>query len=116
MIDFIELNETQKNYVIYVMERFKHKSNEITLTAMKSYHELMVYERDKGGPKYGYPNWLIDPDNKVSKSVYHLPIPTEDDLEAFRNGDVDAKLNLDKFSDMFKEVVSKYNLLENTLH
>lgn len=111
MIDFIELNETQKNYVVYVMERFKHKSDEISLTEMKSYHETMVYERDKGGPKYGYPNWLIVPENKVSKSVYSFPKPSGDDLVNFRNGDVLPQLKLEKYSPMFQQVVKDYGLL-----
>lgn len=111
MIDFIELNETQKNYVVYVMERFKHKSEEISLTEMKSYHETMVYERDKGGPKYGYPNWLIVPENKVSKSLYHFPVPSGDDLEAFHRGDVGPQIKLEKYSPMFQQVVRDYGLL-----
>lgn len=116
MIDFIELNETQKNYVMYLRTFFKHDADTISLAQMKTYHDTMVYHRTTGGPKFGYPNWLIKPNNKTSKSVYHFPQPTEDDIEAFIRGDVDAKINLDKFSPMFKSVVTKYNLLENTLH
>lgn len=111
MIDFIELNGTQKAYIVYVMERFKHKSNEISLIEMKSYHELMVYERDKGGPKYGYPNWLIVPENKVSKSVYSFPKPTDENLEAFRSGNVEPQIKLEKYSPMFQTVVKNYGLL-----
>lgn len=111
MIDFIELNESQKNYVVFVMERFKHKSSEITLVQMKSYHDLMLYERDKGGPKFGYPNWLIVPENKVSKSVYSFPIPTGDELDAFRAGDVEPQIKLEKYSQMLQDVVKNYGLL-----
>lgn len=111
MIDFIELNEAQKNYVVYVIERFKHKSDSISLTEMKSYHELMLYERDKGGPKFGYPNWLIKPENKVSKSNYAFPKPTGEDLEAFRNGDVGPHIRIEKYSPMLQQVVRDYGLL-----
>ena len=111
MIDFIELNESQKNYVVYVMERFKHNRDDISLTEMKSYHELMVYERDKGGPKFGYPNWLIVPENKVSKAIYGFPKPTGEDLEAFRNGDVEPQIKLEKYSPMLQEVVKNYGIM-----
>lgn len=111
MIDFVELNESQKNYVVYVMDRFKHKSDKISLTEMKSYHELMVYERDKGGPKYGYPNWLIVPENKVSKAIYSFPKPTGEALDAFLAGDVLPQIKLEKYSQMFQDVVKDYGLL-----
>lgn len=111
MIDFIELNESQKNYVVYVMKRFKHDRDEISLIEMKSYHETMVHERDKGGPKFGYPNWLIDPENKVSKSVYQFPRPSGEALEAFHRGDVAPQIKLEKYSPMLQEVVKNYGLL-----
>ena len=111
MIDFIELNESQKNYVVYLLTRFKHDRDEINLTEMKSYHELMVYERDKGGPKFGYPNCLIVPENKVSKAVYGFPKPTGEDLEAFYRGDVEPQIKLEKYSPMLQEVVKNYGLL-----
>lgn len=111
MIDFVELNESQKNYVVYVMERFNHKSSEISLTEMKSYHELMVYERDKDGPKFGYPNWLIVPENKVSKAIYSFPKPTGEDLEAFLDGDVEPIIKIEKYSQMLQDVVKQYGLL-----
>lgn len=111
MIDFIELNETQKKYVVYVMERFKHDRDEITLIEMKSYHETMVHERDKGGPKFGYPNWLIVPQNKVSKSIYQFPRPTGEALEAFLAGDVEPQIRLEKYSPLLQKVVKEYGLL-----
>ena len=111
LIDFIELNEAQKKYIVYVMERFKHKSESISLTEMKSYHETMVYERDKGGPKFGYPNWMIIPENKISKSVYSFPKPTGEALEAFLNGDVEPQIRIEKYSPMLQEVVKNYGLL-----
>lgn len=111
MIDFIELNETQKKYVVYVIERFKHISDEISLAEMKSYHEIMVHERDKDGPKFGYPNWLIVPENKLSKSIYQFPRPTGEALEAFLDGDVEPHIRLEKYSPLLQKVVKEYGLL-----
>lgn len=110
MIDFSELNETQKNYVVYIIERFKHISKHISLVEMKSYHETMLYERDKGGPKYGYPNWLIVKENKVEMSLYSFPAPSGEQLASFLAGDVVAHINLKKYSQMLQDVVQKYNL------
>lgn len=111
MIDFVELKETQKKYVLHLMDRFNLDTEVITLDDMKSFHEIMIMERHTGGPKFGYPNWLIKPNNKVSMSVYHFPKPTREDLEAFNNGDVDSHIQLKKYSQMFQDVVKEYNLL-----
>lgn len=111
MIDFIELNESQKTYIIEVVNRFSHDRDFITLAEMKDYHQKMVDNRSSGCPKLGYPNWLIKPENKVSKSVYHLPVPTDEELEDFHLGNVEAQINLDKYSAMFKDVAERYNLL-----
>jgi hypothetical protein len=111
MIDFIELNESQKIYVIEVMNRFSHDRDFITLAEMKEYHQKMVAARSSGCPKLGYPNWLIKPENKVSKSVYHLPVPTSEELEDFHLGNVEPQINLNKYSKMFQKVVADYGIL-----
>lgn len=111
MIDFVELNESQKNYVIHVMERFNHNSEEISLKEMRSYHDIMVHERDKAGPKFGYPNWLIVPENKISKAIYSFPKPTGEALDAFLAGDVLPHIKLEKYSQMLQDVVKNYGIL-----
>lgn len=111
MIDFIELNEVQKKYVIHLIEHFKHDGDTITLEQMKFYHAKMMQERSSGGPKFGYPNWLIKPENKSAKSVYYIPRPTEDDMDDFLAGNVDAQIKLDKYSPMLQKVVKDYGLL-----
>lgn len=111
MIDFIELNESQKTYIIEIMDRFSHNKDSISLAEMKDYHQKMVSARSSGCPKLGYPNWLIKPENKVSKSVYHLPVPTGDELDDFYHGNVDAQINLSKYSTMFQTVVANYGIL-----
>ena len=110
-MDFIELKPTQKQYVVYVMDRFDHKHEDITLDDMKFYHAEMVMTRNQGCPKLGYPNWLIKPENKVGKSVYHFPIPTKSELDDFLSGKTEAVLNLKKFSPLFQKTVKEYSLL-----
>lgn len=111
MIEFIELNGAQKNYVVHVMKRFNHNKPDISLAEMKQYHDTMLQERDSGGPKLGYPNWLIKPHNKVSKSVYAFPIPTEDDMDDYRVGNVDARIIIERYSPMLQQVVKEYGLI-----
>lgn len=111
MIDFIELNEPQKRYVLEVMNRFLHYDEEITISQMKEYHTKMVEARDQGCPKIGYPNWLIKPENKLSKSVYFFPVPTEDEIEDFYDGNTEAVIVLEKLSPMTQKVIQQYGLL-----
>jgi hypothetical protein len=111
MLEFIELKPTQKQYVVEVMNRFNHNRNVIELSEMKEYHQKMVEARDSGCPKLGYPNWLIESKNKVSKSVYSFPIPTEDELEDFHLGNVEAVISVEKFSPLFQKTVKEYSLL-----
>jgi hypothetical protein len=110
MIMFTELNETQKRYVLEVINRFDHDSDLISLDEMKQYHEKMVKARNKGCPKFGYPNWLIKPNNKASKSIYRFPIPTESEKEDFFSGKTERVVNLQKFSPLFKNVIKEYGL------
>ena len=113
MMKFIGLKDTQKLYVVTVMEKLKHDRDEITLKEMDKYHAKMYNEREKGGIKIGYPKWLINPGNKLAKSVYGFPAPTEDELDDFKEGKSFRVIDISDMSDMFKEVVSKYNLRVN---
>jgi hypothetical protein len=111
MLEFVELKEQQKKYVIEVTNRFNHKTKDITLADMEFYHAEMKMTRDQGTPKFGYPNWLIVPTNKVSKSVYGFPIPTESELQDFISGKTEAVINIKKFSPLFQKTVKEYSLL-----
>ena len=111
MINFIELNKSQKNYVVYLLNFHGHTKDTISLAEMKSYHNTMLVARESGCPKFGYPNWLIKSENKVSMSVYHFPAPTDEELDDFHMGFVEPQMNLDKYSEMFREVAMHYNLL-----
>lgn len=110
-MQFKELKPIQKQYVIEVMNRFDHKVGEITLANMKQYHEDMVEARSQGCPKLGYPNWLIVSSNKVSKSIYKFPIPTESELEDYLSGKTERVILLEKYSPLFQKTVKEYNLL-----
>lgn len=107
---FKELKPIQKGYVIEVMNRFNHTEPEICLSDMKSYHEQMIAKRTKDSVKIGYPNWLIKPENKVSKSVYNFPIPTESELNDFNSGKTERVVLLDRYSPLLKQVVKEYGL------
>ena len=110
---FISLKDTQKLYVVTIMEKFNHDSDEITLEQMNHYHINMYRDRQTGGIKLGYPKWLVNRGNKLSKSVYGFPIPTEDELDDFKAGKSQRVIDISEFSDMFKDVVEKYGLRIN---
>ena len=109
-MQFKELKPTQKQYIIEVMKQFNHTHNDITLGQIKSYHEIMMDLRDVGGPKLGYPNWLIVSENKVSKAIYGFPIPTESEMEDYLSGNVEAVIDLSKFSPLLNNVIKEYGL------
>ena len=104
MLTFKELKPTQKQYVVVVMNRFDHKYEDITLDDMRFYHDEMVMTRDQGCPKLGYPNWLIKSDNKKAKGIYNFPRPTDLELEQYHSGDVEAVVDLTKFSPLLNNV------------
>jgi len=110
MMKFISLKDTQKLYVVTIMEKFNHGSDEITLKQMDQYHAELYNEREKGGIKLGYPKWLVNPGNKLAKSVYGFPMPTEDELDDFKQGKSFRVIDVSEFSDMFKDVVQEYGL------
>jgi len=110
MMKFIGLKDTQKLYVITIMEKFNHDSDEITLKQMDQYHMKMFKQREKGGIKLGYPKWLVNPGNKLAKSVYGFPMPTEDELDDFKEGKSFRVIDVSEFSDMFKATVQEYGL------
>lgn len=110
MMKFISLKDTQKLYVITIMEKFNHDSDEITLKQMDQYHLKMFKQREKGGIKLGYPKWLVNPGNKLAKSVYGFPMPTEEELDDFKEGKSFRVIDVSDFSDMFKSVVQEYGL------
>ncbi|NDB57975.1 hypothetical protein EB001_05970 [bacterium] len=107
---FAELKPTQKMYVIEVMNRFDHDRDAIELIEMQDYHKVMVSKRDAGCPKLGYPNWLIVGENKISKGVYGFPRPTDSELEDYHSGNVEAVVDLSKFSPLLNNVIKEYGL------
>ena len=110
MLTFKELKPTQKMYVIEVMNRFDHDAEVIELIEMQDYHKVMVSKRDSGCPKLGYPNWLITTKNKVAKGIYGFPRPTDLELEQYYSGDVEAVVDLSKFSPLLNNVIKEYGL------
>jgi len=109
-MQFKELKPTQKQYVIEVMNRFDHEYEDITLQDMEFYHTEMLQTRNAGCPKLGYPNWLIKPENKKAKGIYGFPRPTDSELEDYHSGNVEAVVNLSKFSLLLNNVIKEYGL------
>jgi hypothetical protein len=107
---FVELKPTQKQYVVVVMNRFDHNYEDITLDDMRFYHDEMLQTRNAGSPKLGYPNWLIKPENKKIKGVYGFPRPTDSELEDYYSGNVEAVIDLSKFSPLLNNVIKEYGL------
>jgi hypothetical protein len=107
---FVELKPTQKQYVVVVMNRFGHNYEDITLDDMRFYHDEMLQTRNAGTPKLGYPNWLIKPENKKIKGVYGFPRPTDSELEDYHSGNVEAVIDLSKFSPLLNNVIKEYGL------
>ena len=107
---FVELKPTQKQYVVVVMNRFSHNYEDITLDDMRFYHDEMLQTRNAGTPKLGYPNWLIKPENKKIKGVYGFPRPTDSELEDYHSGNVEAVIDLSKFSPLLNNVIKEYGL------
>lgn len=109
-MNFKELKPTQKKYVAEVMHRFDHAFNEITLADMEFYHTEMLQTRNAGCPKLGYPNWLIKPENKLTKGIYKFPKPTDSELEDFHSGKTERVVDLKKFSPLLQKVIKEYGL------
>ena len=109
-MQFKELKPTQKQYVIELMKQFNHTHKDITLGQIKAYHQMMLDRRSEGGLKLGYPNWLIVAENKVLKSVYGFPVPTESEIEDYLSGNVEAVIDLSKFSPLLNNVIKEYGL------
>ena len=110
VMQFKELKPTQKQYIIELMKQFNHTQKDITLGQIKTYHQMMLYRREEGGLKLGYPNWLIVAKNKVSKSVYGFPIPTESEMDDYLSGKTERVVDISSFSPMLKTVIKEYGL------
>ena len=110
MLQFKALKPTQKQYVVELMKQFNHTHKDITLGQIKTYHQMMLYRRDEGGLKLGYPNWLIVAENKVLKSVYGFPLPTEEELEDYYSGKTERVVDVTKFCPLLQNVIKEYGL------
>jgi hypothetical protein len=109
-MNFKELTPIQKKYVVEVINRFDHEYEDITLQDMEFYHAEMLATRNHGCPKLGYPNWLIKPENKIAKSIYKFPKPTDSELEEFHSGKTERVVDLKKFSPLLQKVIKEYGL------
>ena len=86
MLKFAALSLAQKRFVVAVLEanpQYK-KNPEITLKECASiYYVLRDQRTGAKGEKIGYPNWLFAA-NKVERGLYQLPVPSADEMKAFK--------------------------------
>lgn len=86
MLKFANLSLSQKRFVMAVLEsnpQYK-KNPQITLKECAAiYYALKDQRTGAKGEKIGYPNWLFAK-NKVERGMYQLPVPTADEVTAFK--------------------------------
>ena len=95
MLKFNALSASQKKCVIALIEHTPalKQTGRITLKEVVAITQDLAAQRDAGGVKIGYPNWLFK-SNKVEKGIYQLPLPTEQDLSDYAKASVKpAKVN-----------------------
>jgi hypothetical protein len=84
MLKFANLTMSQKKMVVAYIEHTASlkTTGQITLKEVNSIAADLASQRDTGGVKVGYPNWLFGP-NKVDRGVYKFPVPTAAELSQF---------------------------------
>lgn len=85
MLIFNDLSKTQKKFVIAALNTRPElrDSPEVTLKECSEiYFELKDQRTGARGDKIGYPNWLFA-NNKISRGLYQLPIPTQEEVAKF---------------------------------
>ena len=95
MLKFNALSNSQKKCVVALIEHSPalKKTGRITLKEVVAITQDLASQRDAGGVKIGYPNWLFK-SNKVEKGIYQLPLPTEHDLSDYAKSSIKpAKVN-----------------------
>ena len=85
MLKFAYLSGAQKKCVVALLDHTPalKKKGQITLAEITTITQELAAGRDAGGVKIGYPNWLMKA-NKIERGLYELPIPTADELKAYR--------------------------------
>jgi hypothetical protein len=89
MLKFADLSMAQKKCVVVLIENQPSlkKNGKISLKEVVAITQDLASQRDAGGVKIGYPNWLFK-SNKVEKGIYQLPLPTEHDLSDYAKASV----------------------------
>lgn len=84
MLNFAALTMSQKKMVVAYIEHTATlmSTGQIALKEVNSIAADLASQRDSGGVKVGYPNWLFGP-NKVDRGVYQFPVPTQAELSDY---------------------------------
>jgi hypothetical protein len=93
MLKFANLTLSQKKFVVSVIENHSEYKTDPVITLKKCaeiYYE-MKDQRQAGGLKVGYPNWLFKA-NKIERGLYQLPVPSDSELSSYAE-ELEAKSN-----------------------
>jgi hypothetical protein len=85
MLKFNNLTNAQKRFVIAALVYLGEKDKTITIKKCREIFDAELNKRIPGGPKIGWPVWLIGADNKVSRGVYGFPRPSVTDLQEYQD-------------------------------
>lgn len=100
-MNYTDLNKTQKR-IVDAFVRLKPEladSASITRTEVEELFAKLTAERENGGPKMGYPMWLVK-GPKISRGVYVFPAPnavTSDIIASISNRSVQTTAEDEEF-------------------
>ena len=105
MYKFEDLSKAQKQFV--VQASYQYASGTITLAEVNGFWQDQFDNRGTTGLRLGYPNWLFK-NNKISRGVYQLPLPTHMQLEDYLSAPIVAKGKAKTAKTKITPIVSKY--------
>lgn len=85
MLTFNDLSKTQKKFVVAALNvrpELRENSQVTLKECSEIYFELKDQRTGARGDKIGYPNWLFAA-NKISRGLYEMPIPTQEEVAKF---------------------------------
>jgi hypothetical protein len=83
-LKFNDLTKAQKTYILATISEYPSLKDKefVSVSEIKQMFEEMKAKRKVGGVKVGYPIWLVT-QNRVGRSQYKFPLPTDLELNSF---------------------------------
>ena len=82
---FNALSKAQKKFVLIAQETGKlGPGSTITLKEVQRIYDESKIKRSAGGTRIGFPTWIINDKFKVSRGVYKLPIPSDQEVVEYQ--------------------------------